>query len=336
MLKPFSRNVRGIMVVAAALVAAFATLPAAALDKVSFGTDWKAEAEHGGFYQAMAAGIYAKHGIELTLRPGGPQVNQAQLLAAGQLDFNLASNSFIPLNFLKEGVPMVAVAALFQKDPQALLAHPGQGNDSLAALKGKPIMVGGDTRIGSWLFLKAKFGYTDDQIRPYTFNIAPWLADPKAIQQGYVTSEVFMMQQQGVNPVVMLLGDNGYTGYAAMIETSTKLVAANPDLVQRFVDASIEGWYDFLYGDPAPANALIKKDNPEQTDALLAFGREKMKEFGIVDSGDAKTGGIGAMSEQRWSDFFKQMSAQGLYPAEMDWKKAYTLQFVNKMVGMKH
>ncbi len=336
MLKPFSRNVRGIMVVAAALVAAFATLPAAALDKVSFGTDWKAEAEHGGFYQAMAAGIYAKHGIELTLRPGGPQVNQAQLLAAGQLDFNLASNSFIPLNFLKEGVPMVAVAALFQKDPQALLAHPGQGNDSLAALKGKPIMVGGDTRIGSWLFLKAKFGYTDDQIRPYTFNIAPWLADPKAIQQGYVTSEVFMMQQQGANPVVMLLGDNGYTGYAAMIETTTKLVAANPDLVQRFVDASIEGWYDFLYGDPAPANALIKKDNPEQTDALLAFGREKMKEFGIVDSGDAKTGGIGAMSEQRWSDFFRQMSAQGVYPAEMDWKKAYTLQFVNKMVGMKH
>jgi NitT/TauT family transport system substrate-binding protein len=334
--KPFSHNVRSITVIAAALVAALATLPAAALDKVSFGTDWKAEAEHGGFYQAMAAGIYAKHGIELTLRPGGPQVNQAQLLAAGQLDFNLASNSFIPLNFLKEGVPMVAVAALFQKDPQALLAHPGQDNDSLAALKGKPIMVGGDTRIGSWLFLKARFGYTDDQIRPYTFNIAPWLADPKAIQQGYVTSEVFMMQQQGVSPVVMLLGDNGYTGYAAMIETTTKLVAANPELVQRFVDASIEGWYDFLYGDPAPANALIKKDNPEQTDALLAFGREKMKEFGIVDSGDAKTGGIGAMSEQRWSAFFGQMSAQGVYPAEMDWKKAYTLQFVNKMVGMKH
>jgi len=334
--KPFSHNVRSITVIAAALVAALATLPAAALDKVSFGTDWKAEAEHGGFYQAIAVGIYAKHGIELTLRPGGPQVNQAQLLAAGQLDFNLASNSFIPLNFLKEGVPMVAVAALFQKDPQALLAHPSQGNDNLAALKGKPIMVGGDTRIGSWLFLKAKFGYTDDQIRPYTFNIAPWLADPKAIQQGYVTSEVFMMQQQGVNPVVMLLGDNGYTGYAAMIETTTKLVAANPELVQRFVDASIEGWYDFLYGDPAPANALIKKDNPEQTDALLAFGREKMKEFGIVDSGDAKTGGIGAMSEQRWSDFFRQMSAQGVYPAEMDWKKAYTLRFVNKMVGMKH
>ncbi len=336
MLKPASSHVRSIMALAAALVTALASLPAAALDKITFGTDWKAEAEHGGFYQAIATGIYAKHDLDVSLRPGGPQINQAQLLAAGQLDFNLASNSFIPLNFVKEGIPMVAVAALFQKDPQALLAHPGQGNDGLAALKGKPIMIGGDTRIGSWLFLKAKFGYTDDQIRPYTFNIAPWLADPKAIQQGYVTSEVFTMQEQGVKPVVMLLGDNGYTGYAAMIETSAKLVADKPELVQRFVDASIEGWYSFLYGDPAPANALIKKDNPEQTDALLAFGRDKMKEYGIVDSGDAKTNGIGAMSAQRWDEFFKQMSAQGLYPADMDWKKAYTLQFVNKKVGMKN
>jgi len=332
MLNRFSHFVCGIALLAVALP----SMPAAALDKVSFGTDWKAEAEHGGFYQAIARGIYEKHGLAVTLKPGGPQINQAQLLAAGQLDFNLASNSFIPLNFVKEGVPMVAVAALFQKDPQSLLAHPGQGNDSLAALKGKPIMIGGDTRIGSWLFLKAKYGYTDDQIRPYTFSIAPFLADKKAIQQGYVTSEVFTMQEQGVKPVVMLLGDNGYTGYAAMIQTSAKLVAANPDLVQRFVDASIEGWYDFLYGDPTPANALIKKDNQEQTDALLAFGRDKMKEFGIVDSGDAKAGGIGAMSEQRWSQFFKQMSAQGVYPADMDWKKGYTLQFVNKKVGMKN
>jgi len=336
MLKAVSSHVRGIMALAAALVTVLASLPATALDKITFGTDWKAEAEHGGFYQAIATGIYAKHDLDVSLRPGGPQINQAQLLAAGQLDFNLASNSFIPLNFLKEGIPMVAVAALFQKDPQALLAHPGQGNDSLTALKGKPIMVGGDTRVGSWLFLKSKFGYTDDQIRPYTFNIAPWLADPKAIQQGYVTSEVFTMQEQGVKPVVMLLGDNGYTGYAAMIETSAKLVADKPELVQRFVDASIEGWYSFLYGDPAPANALIKKDNPEQTDALLAFGRDKMKEYGIVDSGDAKTNGIGAMSAQRWDEFFKQMSAHGLYPADMDWKKAYTLQFVNKKVGMKN
>jgi NitT/TauT family transport system substrate-binding protein len=319
--------------VVVALVAALAA-PAKAADKVNFGTDWKAEAEHGGFYQALAAGIYERHGIEVNLRPGGPQVNHAQLLAAGRLDFNIASNSFIPLNFVKEGIPMVAVAAFFQKDPQSLLAHPGQGNDTLAALKEKPIMVGGDTRIGSWLFLKSKFGYSDDQIRPYAFNIAPFLADKKAIQQGYVTSEVFSMEQEGVKPVVMLLADAGYTGYAAIIQTSAKLAAEKPDLVQRFVDASIEGWVSYLNGDPSPANALIKKDNPEQTDALLAFGRDKMKEYGIVDSGDAKSAGIGAMTEQRWSAFFAQMSEQGVYPPGMDWHKAYTLQFVNKKVGM--
>src|SRR6266478_8478787 len=156
----------------------------AAAETVSFGTDWKAEAEHGGYYQAIAAGIYKKHGLDVTLRQGGPQVNHAQLLAAGRLDFNIAPNSFVPLNFVSENIPMVAVAAIFQKDPSVLIAHQGQGNDTLAVLKGKPIVIGSDTRIGSWIFLKSKFGYTDDQIRPYTFSVAPFLADPKAVQQG--------------------------------------------------------------------------------------------------------------------------------------------------------
>src|SRR5579883_3076069 len=192
-------------------VLCFVGLAAArAEDKVAFGTDWKAEAEHGGYYQAIATGIYKKHGIEVTLRQGGPQVNHAQLLAAGRLDFNEAPNSFIPLNFVKENIPMVAVAAMFQKDPSVLIAHPGVGNDSLAALKGKPIMIGGDTRVGWWLFLKARFGYTDAQIRPYTFNLAPFLTNPKAIQQGYLTSEPFLIRQAGGDPQVFLLADSGY------------------------------------------------------------------------------------------------------------------------------
>ena len=313
---------------------AFAAAGRTAAEEVSFGTDWKAEAEHGGYYQAIATGIYRGHGLEVTLRQGGPQVNHAQLLAAGRLDFNLAPNSFGPLNFVSEQIPMVAVAALFQKDPSVLIAHPGQGNDSLAALKGKPIMIGSDTRITSWMFLKKKFGYSDDQIRPYTFSVAPFLADPKAIQQGYLSSEPFTIEAEGVKPVVLLLADAGYTSYGSLIQTSDKLVHEKSDLVQRFVNASIEGWYSYLYGDPAPGNALIKRDNPEMTDALLAYGREKMKQYGIVDSGDAKRLGIGAMTEARWGAFFKQMSEQGLYPADLDWKKAFTLQFVNKKHGM--
>jgi NitT/TauT family transport system substrate-binding protein len=319
--------------VGAALVAAV-TPPAWALDQVTFGTDWRAEAEHGGYYQAIATGIYAKYGLEVMLRQGGPQLNHTQLLAAGRLDFDEAPNSFIGLNFAKESIPMVAVAAFFQKDPSVLIAHSGVGNDTLPALKGKPIMIGADTRVGYWLFLKAKFGYSDSQIRPYNFNPAPFLADKNAVQQGYLTSEPYLIEKQGVTPVVFLLADAGYASYGSIIETSRKLVDEKPDVVQRFVNASIEGWYSYLYGDPAPGNALIKRDNPEQTDDLLAYAIAKIKTNGIVDSGDSITQGIGAMTDARWKEFFDVMAQQGLYSADLDWKKAYTARFVNQRVGI--
>src|ERR1051325_2585328 len=318
----------------AVLGAALVGPPNGSAETVNFGTDWKAEAEHGGVYQAIATGIYNRYGLDVKLRPGGPQVNHAQLLAAGVLDFNIASNSFVPLNFVQENIPMLAVAAIFQKDPSVLIAHPGQG-DSLAALKGRPIMIGSDTRVTAWQFLKQKFGYTDDQIRPYTFSVAPFLADKNAIQQGYLTSEPFTIEKEGVKPVVLLLADAGYSSYGGLIETSAKLAKDKPDLVQRFVDASIEGWYSYLHGDPAPGNALIKKDNAEMTDALLAYGIDKMKEHGIVDRGDAKANGIGAMTDARWKDFFETMARAGLYSTTMVWRKAYTLQFVNKKAGMQ-
>ncbi|MGB8182988.1 MAG: ABC transporter substrate-binding protein [Stellaceae bacterium] len=317
------------------LVALIMGQPAWALDHVVFGTDWRAEAEHGGYYAAIAEGIYARHGIEVELRQGGPQINQTQLLAAGRLDFAIVSNSFLPLNVLQQHIPLVAVAALFQKDPSVLIAHRAAGFKDLASLKGRPIMIGGDTRVGWWLFLKAQFGYTDAQIRPYTFNLAPFLTNPQAIQQGYLTSEPFLIQQAGGDPQVFLLADSGYASYGSLIETSAKLVRDNPGLVKRFVDASIEGWYAYFNRDPAAANALIKKDNPEQTDALLAYARTTMASHGIVDSGDAKTLGIGAMTDARWRAFFYVMAKQGLYPADMNYRQAYTLRFVDHGVGLK-
>jgi NitT/TauT family transport system substrate-binding protein len=324
---------RGRLAILVAAALAVAT-PALALDKVTFGTDWKAEAEHGGYYQALATGIYRRYGLDVTLRQGGPQVNHAELLAAGRLDFDEAPNSFIGLNYVNQNIPMVAVAAMFQKDPAVLIAHPGVGNDSLAALKGKPIMIGADTRIGWWLFLKAKFGYSDDQIRPYAFSVAPFLVDKHAVQQGYVTSEPFLIEQQGEKPLVFLIADAGYSSYASVIETSERLVKENPDLVQRFVNASIEGWYSYLYGDPAPANALIRKDNPEMTDALLAYAVAHLKQYGIVDSGPAQKNGIGTMDDARWRAFFELMAGQGLYPKALDYRRAYTLRFIDKRVGM--
>ena len=324
-------------VLARAMTLAFLlTTPAAwAEDKVTFGTNWKAQAEHGGYYQAVATGLYRKAGLDVTIRMGGPQVNHPQLLAAGAIDFTIGSSSFGALNYVQGAIPMVTVAAIFQKDPQVLISHPGQGNDTLAAMKGKPILVGAGSRATFWNFLKAKYGYTDDQIRPYTFNMAPFLADKSAVQQGYLTSEPYKIEQAGVKPLVHVLADAGYSSYSCTIETSWKLVREKPDLVQRFVNASIEGWYSYLYGDPGPGNALIKKDNPDMTDDVIAYGIAALKKYGVVDSGDAKTLGIGAMTDARWKEFLATMAGIGLYPRDLDLTKAYTLAFVNRKVGMK-
>src|ERR1700761_2290730 len=215
---------------------------ARANDKVVFGLDWKAEAEYGGYYQAVATGIYAKHGLDVTIQEGGPQVNHTQLLLAGRLDFNISSNSFLALNFVKEAIPFRVVAGMFQKDPAVLIAHPGMGNDSFPALKGKPIMISADTRVGWWAFLKSKFDYSDSPIRPYTFNLAPFLADKNAIQQGYLGSEPFSVEQQAhFQPVVLLVADAGFQGYASMIVTSDKKIADSPVLGRGFVMAWLGG-----------------------------------------------------------------------------------------------
>lgn len=308
--------------------------PAWAMDRIVFGLDWKAEAEYGGYYQALATGIYARHGLDVTIQEGGPQINHMQLLLAGRLDFNLGGGRVV--EFAAENLPFMAVAAIFQRDLAVLIAHPNQGNDSFAALKGKPIMIGADTRNSWWLYLAAKYGYSDSQIRPYTFNLAPFLADKTVIQQGYASSEPFLIRQKtGIDPIVLALSDAGHQGYANIITTSRKLVRDKPDLVQRFVDASVRGWYSYLYGDPTPANRLIMKTNPEMPADLIAFGRKAMIARGTVDSGDALTLGIGAMTDTRWRAFYDSMTAVGAYKPGIDITSAYTTQFVNKRVGME-
>ncbi len=318
---------------AVCLIAWLGAVPARADDKVVFGLDWKAEAEYGGYYQALATGIYARHGLDVTIREGGPLVNHMQLLMAGRLDFNLGGGRAI--EFAAENLPFMAVAAIFQKDLAVLIAHPGVGNDSFAALKGKSIMIGADTRNGWWRFLAGKYGYSDSQVRPYTFNLAPFLADKNAIQQGYISSEPYLIKQKtGIEPVVLPVSDSGYLGYGNIITTSDKLVKENPGLVQRFIDASIEGWYSYLYGDPAPANKLIMQANPDMPADLIDFGRKTMIQRGTVDSGDAKTMGIGAMTDARWKAFYDSMVAVGVYKPGVDISKAYTTRFVDKRVGM--
>ncbi|HEY9629150.1 MAG TPA: ABC transporter substrate-binding protein [Coleofasciculaceae cyanobacterium] len=303
------------------------------LTKVSYGTNWFAQAEHGGFYQAIATGIYKDYGLDVTIKMGGPQVNGTQLLMGGAIDFFMGYGSDA-IKAIEEGIPKVTVASIFQKDPQILIAHPEAGIKDLKDVKGKPIFISSASNVTFWPFLKAKYGFTDDQKRPYNFNPAPFLADKTSVQQGYLSSEPLAIKKEGgFDPTVLLLADYGYSPYSTTIECKRELIESNPDLVQRFVDASIKGWYSYLQGDPQPGNALIKQDNPEMTDDQLTYGIAKMNEYGIAISGDAESKGIGAMTDERWKSFFDTMLAEGVFKAATDYKQAYTLQFVNKGVA---
>ncbi len=298
---------------------------------IRFATDWRAEAEHGGFYQALATGEYAKRGLDVQIIQGGPGVNVPQLLASGAVEMGVGSNSFIVLNLAAEKAPVKAVMAPMQKDPQVLMAHPDTGVKSIADMKGRPILLADASITAFWVWLKAKYGFTDAQVRKYTFNSAPFLADKRAIQQGYVTSEPYTIEKEaGLKPAVFLLADEGYPGYAAMVLATDKLIADKPAAVQAFVEATREGWKSYLNGDPAPADALILKDNPEMRQDVLDQARAKLKSYGIVESGDAAAGGIGAMTDARWAAFFKVASEQGVYPKTLDYRGAYTLQFLPK------
>jgi NitT/TauT family transport system substrate-binding protein len=305
------------------------------LDQTSFGTNWVAQAEHGGFYQAVADGTYKKYNLEVKIVPGGPQSNNRMMLPVGRLDFYMGGNMIQAFSAVQENIPTLVVAAIFQKDPQVILAHPGQGFDTFADLKkSNDILISKEGLASFYQWMKTEFGFKEEQTKPYTYNPAPFITNKKAVQQGYVTSEPYAIEQQaGFKPVVHLLADNGFSTYATTVETRRDLVEKNPDLVRRFVEASIIGWYNYLYGDNKAANELIRKDNPEMTDDKIAFAIGKMKEYGIVDSGDTATLGIGAMTDERVKDFFDKMVRAGLFPADLDYRKSYSLQFVNKSVG---
>lgn len=323
-----------IVMALAALLAVCWTAPLAALETVTFGTNWKAQAEHGGFYQALATGLYEERGLDVQIRPGGPQVNHRQMIAAGRLDFYMGGNMFGQFDFLREGVPVVSVAALFQKDPQAMLAHPGSGVESFADLAGRTLFISPFGQLTFWPWMKSSFGLEDEQIRPYTFNAAPFLADPESAQQGYVTAEPFAIEREGgFKPIVLLMADAGYDSYSTLIQTRRELIEERPEAVQAFVEASILGWADYLYGDPAPGNALILKDNPEMTEAQIAYSIDAMRKWGIVDSGEALDRGIGAMSEARWQDFFEKAVGWGVVEPDLPWQEGFTLAFVNQGVG---
>jgi NitT/TauT family transport system substrate-binding protein len=298
------------------------------LTRITFVTDWKAQAEHGGFYEAQARGIFRARGLDVKIVPGGPDVNVPQLLANGAADFGMGSNAFIVLNMVKAGVPIRAVMAVFQKDPQVLISHPRKDMNSLAEMRGHPVLISAASMTAFWPWLRSKFGFKDSQIRKYTYNLAPFIVDPNAIQEGYLTSEPYTVEQQAkFKPKVFLLADYGYPGYANMVLVPQKWIDTNPRAVQAFVSASRDAWRIYLR-DPSAGNALIKRDNPDMTDAILKQALDKMKQYNLLESGDGHDFGLGSMSDKGWRVFRDTMAAEGLYPKDLDYKKAFDLTFI--------
>ncbi len=323
-----------LMVALVGLIASSASGPAKADEKLRFLLDWKAQAEHGGYYQALATGLYKKHGLDVTLVEGGPSVNNQQLIAAGAVELAQVSSDLAAFNLVRAGAPVRAIMASFQKDPQILMSHPRDDIKSLADMKGKPIMIS-DTAVNTyWVWMKAAFGFTDSQIRKYSNNYGPFLADKTAIVQGYITISPLLAERAGVKPQIYLFSENGYPSYSAIVMAPQKLIDAKPEVVQAFVDATIEGWYSYLNGDPTPALDLIKKANPDMSDEINTYVLKALKDYELPSGGDAKTMGIGAMTDARWKEIFDEMVAAKIYPASMDYTKAFTLQFVDKRHGL--
>ncbi len=321
----------------AAIFAGFAAAsnPAFALDKVTFGTNWLPDPEAGGYYQALVDGTYAKYGLDVTITPGGPQTNGGYLLVAGKIEFYMGGDMLGDFLAAQQNIPTVAVAADFQKDPQAFMSHPGVGLDKWTDLPKATAFVSQTGIASFYAWMSVAWGFSYDKIKPYNFNSIPFIADPHSIQQAYVTSEPFEVEKLGgFKPNIFLLSDYGFSGYASTIETRRDLVEKNPDLVQRFVDASAIGWYHYLYGDNRKAIEAIKRENPDISDEQIAFSIAKLKEYGIVNSGDTLKYGIGAMTDERIKDFFDKMVKVGIVKADTDYRRAYTLKFVNKGVGL--
>lgn len=313
----------------AACCAALAATAAYAqpLTKLVFGTNWYAQAEHGGFYQALAEGIYRRHGLDVTIRMGGAQVNGLQLLLAGQMDLFMGYD-IQTLKGVEQGLPIVTVAATFQKDPAVIISHPGVSR--LEELKGRPIAISAASDTTFWPWLRSRYGFSDAQKRPYAFSVQPFLVDKTLSQQGYVTSEPYSVEKGGVKPALFLLADLGYPPYAQTIVVTRETLSKRRDAIRRFVQATAEGWKSYL-ANPAPGNALIKKDNPQMPDDLLAFGLEKIKSYGIVTGGDAAKQGIMTMTDARWKQTFDFMVQTGQLKPGFEYRAAYTLDLVRDL-----
>ncbi len=307
-----------------------------ALESVSFGTNWEAQAEHGGFYQSVADGTYEECGLDVEIVPGGPLVNNRAQMLAGRMDFHMGGNMLQAFDAIEEDIPLIVVGTAFQKSPQVIISHPGVADTWEELQELDTLLIGDGGYVSYYQWMMNEFDFTEEQRSPYTFSIAPFLADENVAMQGFLSSEPYAIQQEaGFEPNIFLLDEYGFGGYATTIETMVETVEERPEVVECFVNGSIRGWYNYLYGDNTAANEMIMADNEEMTQERIDFAIEMMIEEGIVDSGDALEFGVGVITEAAVEEFFDTMVAAGIVNDDVDWRASFTTEFVGDGLGME-
>ncbi|NGM20776.1 ABC transporter substrate-binding protein [Roseomonas stagni] len=306
---------------------------AAAQERITFVTSWRAQAEQGGYYQAQEKGFYRECGLNLVIRQGGPSIDPVQLLVGGAVEIGLSSVSDATFHMHQAGFPARAVMAAFQRTPQILMAHPDSGIERFEDMRGKPIMIAGSARNAYWPFLRSRYGFTDSQIRNYTGQMAAFLADRNAIQQGLITNEPNLATQAlGRPPKVFMIADSGYGTYGSVVVVGQALIDRRPELVQCFVQASVRGWTDYL-ADPTAGFAAVARENPQNTPEIMRNAFDSLRRANIVETEETRIHGVGTMSDARWQSHYEALAREGIVQPGFDWRRAYTLRFLNRATG---
>ena len=295
--------------------------------KVRLLTNWFAEPEHGGFYHAVATGLYDKAGLDVELRQGGPSLNVMQLLAGGEADVVMSYDIQI-MTASEKGIPVKAIFTCFQFDLIGLLTRPDV--NSLAELKGRKVYFAGSGYSTYWPWLKQKYGYTDDMAGPKASNLQTFITDPTSAVAGYITSEPYVAEQHNIATKFFLFANDGYPTYANTMATTADFIKNNPDAVAAFTRASLEGWKAYMQ-DPTAGNALIKKINTNMDDGQINFGLKKIREVKAIESGDAATMGIGVITPERWQKTRDFLVSANLLAAGTDTTQSMTTQFVKDL-----
>ncbi len=299
------------------------TSTANGLTPVRLQLDWYPQPEHGGFFTAELKGYYKAEGLDVTLVPIPEYGSVAQMVSTGKADFGLGSSDQI-LEWDSNGLPLIAVAATMQHDPQAIMVHAGSPVHDFKDLEGHT--VGAQTG-ATWLkYVISRYNLHNVRQIPTTLSIANFLADPNHVQQIFITSEPFFAKQVGADVRTFLISSSGYDPYRVQF-TTHDFVAQHPDVVAKFVRASARGWQEYLR-NPGPTNEYLLKLNPALNPAQEAYTAQALRDGGFITGGDPTGAQTGRMTAARWQTSYEQLKSLGILHGPIDLTTAYSLKFV--------